>query len=1084
MNTKLENITTQYRKFNENQALTEGQLNEFIDYFEDQDRLSRTRLSGVGLVCGFESTYSDLTLLPTRKDSQPVKDSVVEEFNTLVITQGAGVTTDGDLITLRQKLDSLSEVDINFESMSYKYYKEYEDTIRYEHFRIDGKQVPLLEVITQNEYDLLKDKTGFKELSFIRNIYDKIIILYLESYSNEESPCEDADCDNTGAEQVSNLKVLLADSQVVTDLLSKGDAKDTIYNVHNAYEDLFDHLPKIEAKRVILDATVKNSSNLRERFQAANTVMGDLSDGFNAIAATFNISVDLKGESLIRKLKSLLEDADSKFDDYQYRYDLLKDLIDTYNEIKGLILDLNAECCPVVASFPKHLMLGPVGATLKLGEYTRFRHGFYNSPVTTNDDENYERIVMLANRFVQKIKGFQTYIGPVKITPSNLYVRLGDKAIPYYYNVDQSLLEKWNFEKTKTDRETYNLSYHTANLALEDYVQNPLNYNIDNNDFYRIEGHLTLPFETAYQNIVDLKKQYGLAFDVTVLLLNEGEKTERALATTTELKTVSIEGLRKQLVAISSDISREAGDKKAALLNLSKLDTQLKLLNKVEFAKATGVEGDVTVVKEDPRKEEIATELLSEFLERKSGLEHRAGVEPGGSLVLIAVSAEDNQVIADFSLPYLCCSKEKPNVPPIATDDKASCMLGKTVIISVLDNDYDADNDILTVVKKSDPTHGTVVLNSNGTFTYTHNGTANLEDSFKYCVNDGKDDSNIATVFINIKSAPVAVNDHASTSIGGSVNIDVKDNDYDLGNTPLTVFIKTQPTYGTAVLNGDGTVRYTHNGSANLTDSFTYYINDGELDSNIATVTINIAPPPCDSGMDVVFIFDYTGSMGSQIGAAKTGAGNIVATIAEQSRPNAYRLGIVLADEYTSGTVSSYSTAPAYTSLPLAQRIINTGFNSTRYQWLTAMEIMSDNNVDSFKAQLNKLNNPAGGLNLGSGVGAPEPTDMALSRVVERDFAGRFRDGVAKYVIIITDITPGGNDDVANDVDVAEIDRLKGICVGKSIKVIVLGDGVNSQINGRYIWRELANGTGGSWNSSYNASAIQAAIVNGCGGSK
>jgi hypothetical protein len=31
---------------------------------------------------------------------------------------------------------------------------------------------------------------------------------------------------------------------------------------------------------------------------------------------------------------------------------------------------------------------------------------------------------------------------------------------------------------------------------------------------------------------------------------------------------------------------------------------------------------------------------------------------------------------------------------------------------------------------------------------------------------------------------------------------------------------------------------------------------------------------------------------------------------------------------------------------------------------------------------------------------------------------------------------------------------------------------------------ELADGTGGSWNSSYNASAIQAAIINGCGGTK
>ncbi|WP_159103005.1 hypothetical protein, partial [Flavobacterium sp. B17] len=74
--------------------------------------------------------------------------------------------------------------------------------------------------------------------------------------------------------------------------------------------------------------------------------------------------------------------------------------------------------------------------------------------------------------------------------------RLGDKAIPYYYNVDKLLLDKWNYEKTKTDRETYNLSYHTGNLASDDFIQNPLNYNIDNNDFYRIEGHLGLPYKT------------------------------------------------------------------------------------------------------------------------------------------------------------------------------------------------------------------------------------------------------------------------------------------------------------------------------------------------------------------------------------------------------------------------------------------------------------------------------------------------------------------------------------------------------------------------------------------------------------
>ncbi|WP_294232519.1 hypothetical protein [uncultured Chryseobacterium sp.] len=635
MNTKLDNVTTQYRKFNENQALTEGQLNEFIDYFEDQDRLSRTRLSGVGIVCGFKSTLAD-------------------SLDTIVVTQGAGITTDGDLITLRQKTGKASEVTINFDAGNYKYYREYTDVAGYKNFQINGTQIPLLELFTQEEYNQMIDVRRVKSISEIANLKNQIVILYLESYSNEETPCQDADCDNTGAEQVSNLKVLLADSRAVADLLAKGDAKDSLYKVHNGYQDLFDNLPPLEAKRVILNSGITTAGNLKTIFQDAIDDVTRLCNGFNAVAETFNVSPDLRGDALITKVKSVLKPVTSNLEDYQYRYGLFKDLIDTYNEIKGLILHLNVDCCPDIASFPKHLMLGAVGATLELGAHTPYRHDFYHSPITTDHDENYERIIMLANRFVQKLKAFQSYAGPVKITPSHLNERLGEKAIPYYYIVDQPLLRKWNFEKTKTDTETYNLSYHTANLSSADFIQNPLDYTIDDNDFYRIEGFLGMPFETAVQNINDLKAKYGLAFDVIVLLLQKGGRGNGDTGT----QKVSIEELRKQLVSISSAISKETGDAKSTLLNLSRLDSQLRLLNKADFSSASGEE--ITVIKQDTKKDKISTELLSNFLERKSGLEHLAGVERGGTFVLICESETNNQVLADFSLPYLCCSKKDP----------------------------------------------------------------------------------------------------------------------------------------------------------------------------------------------------------------------------------------------------------------------------------------------------------------------------------------------------------------------------------------------------------------------------------------
>ena len=72
----------------------------------------------------------------------------------------------------------------------------------------------------------LKSKLSKLQLGFlIEKLNEKIVILYLESYSNEESPCQDADCDNAGSEQVSNLRVLLADQNEIENIIEESDAK-------------------------------------------------------------------------------------------------------------------------------------------------------------------------------------------------------------------------------------------------------------------------------------------------------------------------------------------------------------------------------------------------------------------------------------------------------------------------------------------------------------------------------------------------------------------------------------------------------------------------------------------------------------------------------------------------------------------------------------------------------------------------------------------------------------------------------------------------------------------------------------------
>ena len=55
----------------------------------------------------------------------------------------------------------------------------------------------------------------------------------------------------------------------------------------------------------------------------------------------------------------------------------------------------------------------------------------------------------------------------------------------------------------------------------------------------------------------------------------------------------------------------------------------------------------------------------------------------------------------------------------------------------VLGNDTDVEGDPLTAIKVSDPLHGTLTLNADGSFTYTPNGNFNGNDSFTYKANDG-----------------------------------------------------------------------------------------------------------------------------------------------------------------------------------------------------------------------------------------------------------------------------------------------------------------------------------------------------------
>ena len=216
----------------------------------------------------------------------------------------------------------------------------------------------------------------------------------------------------------------------------------------------------------------------------------------------------------------------------------------------------------------------------------------------------------------------------------------------------------------------------------------------------------------------------------------------------------------------------------------------------------------------------------------------------------------------------------------IANDDNTSTSEDIPIIIPVLANELDCDNNIVnsTLQVTSVPTNGFVLVNTDGTVTYTPKENYNGTDQFIYriCDADGQcDNAAVRITVTSVNDPPLTIDDINTTLKDRAVGGCVLTNDSDPEGDLLTVNINPEysgPSNGTVIINGVGVYTYTPNSGYSGTDSFVYEVCDNGSPALCAQakVTIRVINLHASNNVPVAMNDSYQGSVNLQV------AGNVI----------------------------------------------------------------------------------------------------------------------------------------------------------------------------------------------------------------
>lgn len=517
----LNEILTRYPSFQPNQVLTSNHLNDLANYLEQQHRLTRQKLIGIGIVCGLQVDLD--------RTSSDIK---------INISQGVGITSEGYLIILEKTVCT--------------HVRPFKDKAAYQPFinPVSGEPYEIQEILA--DPGETNDTTITKLAD--QDITNKIVVLYLEILEKATNKCLDEGCDEKGKLWEFTVKKLLIDREVMASIIRRLHTIPSSSKLEDYFNPEYE-LPNVEIQRFgykqvadqpqLVLSDIQNLNDFVRGYDAAIFQGGlrlaraihrlyilykplfylQLGSTTNPFPG-YELAV-VTANTFTVKLRSIINNSRLTV---QYVYDLILDLKATYDELSCKLFDLTSDCCPNPNLFPQHLMLGelqdhPIGQfdPNLLYPPSIYRHHFISAPIYNHQSDLLLSIKQLIQRLVLMIQRF-TLDGlldnrtPLKITPSkDCTVPLGKQAIPFYYQITdekRSLVKYWDFETSKRNWTKRLLGYHNSSFPER------LLYDICEYPKLRIEGHVGKNLKQAITELQDLRTKYNLSFDIIALKLD------------------------------------------------------------------------------------------------------------------------------------------------------------------------------------------------------------------------------------------------------------------------------------------------------------------------------------------------------------------------------------------------------------------------------------------------------------------------------------------------------------------------------------------------------------------------------------